>query len=74
MEARSTMPDLQRMSERAQDLAQDVRGQVEEWIGDSIERWPAEVRRYVRDHPLQALALTVGIGFLLGKVFIGRRS
>lgn len=42
--------------DRAHELIQEADG----WVGD--------VREFVRTHPLQALAATVGIGFILGKL------
>lgn len=42
--------------DRAHDLIQDADG----WVGD--------VREFVRTHPLQAIAATIGIGFILGKL------
>ena len=27
-----------------------------------------DARRFVQDHPLQAVAITVGLGFVLGKI------
>ena len=42
--------------DRANDLIQEADG----WVGD--------VRELVRTHPLQALAATIGIGFILGKL------
>ena len=31
-------------------------------------------RRFVHDRPLQAIALTVGMGFVVGKIFAGRED
>ncbi|MGH7279727.1 MAG: DUF883 family protein [Candidatus Rokuibacteriota bacterium] len=57
-----------RASERAQDLAENARGQVVRLTGKPIESWTADLRRFVSDHPLQAFAITVGVGYLLGKL------
>ena len=29
-------------------------------------------QRFVHDRPLQAIALTIGMGFVMGKIFAGR--
>jgi ElaB/YqjD/DUF883 family membrane-anchored ribosome-binding protein len=66
----------QEMAERAgsyvQDRARDVGDQVERLTGRSMESWTRDARHYVREHPLQAIALTIGLGFLLGKILGGR--
>jgi ElaB/YqjD/DUF883 family membrane-anchored ribosome-binding protein len=33
-----------------------------------MESWTRDARRYVQQHPLQAVALTIGLGFVLGKI------
>ena len=47
----------------------DLRERVERQTGRSVEAWVEDMRDYVRHHPLQAIVLTVGLGFLLGKIF-----
>jgi ElaB/YqjD/DUF883 family membrane-anchored ribosome-binding protein len=42
--------------------------QVERLTGRPMESWMRETRRYVQEHPLQAVALTIGLGFVLGKI------
>lgn len=65
----------QEMADRAgayvQDRARDVSDQMERLTGRSMESWTREARHYVREHPLQAIALTIGLGFVLGKI-LGR--
>ena len=49
--------------------AQDAIGeQVERLTGRPMESWMGDARRYVQDHPLQAVAITIGLGFVLGKI------
>ena len=31
-------------------------------------------RRFVHDRPLQAIALTIGVGFVVGKILVGREN
>jgi len=42
------------------DRVHDLTREADGWMGD--------VREFVRTHPLQALAATVGIGFIVGKL------
>ncbi len=59
---------LGRAAERAQDLAQEASGQVEKLTGRPIDSWARDLRNLVRGYPLQAIAITVGVGYLLGKI------
>ena len=43
----------------------------ERLTGRSMDSWTRDARHYVREHPLQAIALTIGLGFVLGKI-LGR--
>jgi ElaB/YqjD/DUF883 family membrane-anchored ribosome-binding protein len=58
----------QRAGSYAQDRLREVRESVEERTGRSLEAWIDDTRHYVRHHPLQAILLTIGLGFLLGKI------
>lgn len=66
--ARRMAGDAQEMAARAGSYAQE---QVERLTGRSTDAWMRDARRFVQDHPLQAVALTVGLGFVLGKI-LGR--
>jgi ElaB/YqjD/DUF883 family membrane-anchored ribosome-binding protein len=61
-----------RLSDRAQDaagdLAGDARAQVERFTGRNLDAWTADVRRFVQDRPLQAILITVAVGYVLGKM------
>jgi ElaB/YqjD/DUF883 family membrane-anchored ribosome-binding protein len=59
----------QRAGAYAQERVRDLRERVERQTGRSVEAWVEDMRDYVRHHPLQAIVLTVGLGFLLGKIF-----
>jgi len=48
--------------------ARDMSEQMERLTGRSMESWTREARRYAQQHPLQAVALTIGLGFVLGKI------
>ena len=62
----------------ARDFAERASSYVQESIADLVDRahdltreadgWVGDVREFVRTHPLQALAATIGIGFILGKL------
>jgi ElaB/YqjD/DUF883 family membrane-anchored ribosome-binding protein len=60
------------MSERAQDLAQDASVRVERLTGRPVELWAADARTLVRQHPLGAIAVIIGFGYVLGKLFSPR--
>jgi len=51
-----------------QDRARDANRELERLTGRGVESWMHDARRFVRDHPLQALAITIGLGFVLGKI------
>jgi ElaB/YqjD/DUF883 family membrane-anchored ribosome-binding protein len=63
---------VHRISGHAQDVAgdlvEDARVQVERFTGRNLEAWTADVRRFVQDRPLQAIAITIGVGYILGKI------
>ena len=58
----------QEMADRAGEYARDMDAHVERLTGQPVEAWGRDARRYVRSHPLQAIAITIGVGFLLGKL------
>jgi len=60
------------MSERAQDFAQDANARVARLTGRPIESWTGDTRRLVRQHPLAALAITMGLGYVIGKLLTPR--
>ena len=68
--ASSMQHRLNRVSERAQDLASDAGDQLSHVRG-SMGPYMEQARRFVQARPLQAIALTIGLGFVLGKL-IGR--
>jgi ElaB/YqjD/DUF883 family membrane-anchored ribosome-binding protein len=59
---------LNRVSERAQGFASDAGDQLSQ-IRGSMDPYMDQARRFVQDRPLQAIALTIGLGFVLGKLF-----
>lgn len=42
------------------DRARELTREADGWVGD--------VREFIRTHPVQALAATIGIGYILGKI------
>lgn len=57
----------ERVGERAQDLASEAGDRLAEMRG-SVEPWMRQARRFVQERPLQAIGITIGLGFLLGKL------
>ena len=57
-----------RAQDVAGDLVDDARVQVERFTGRNLEAWTADIRRFVQDRPLQAIAITIGVGYILGKI------
>jgi ElaB/YqjD/DUF883 family membrane-anchored ribosome-binding protein len=56
------------VSDRAGDAVRDANDQIERLTGRSLDDWAGDLRHYVRAHPLQAVAITIGVGYLLGKL------
>ena len=56
------------VADRASEYARDMDAQVERLTGRPVEAWSREARNYVRKHPMQAVAITIGLGFVLGKL------
>ncbi len=56
------------MSERAQEFGRAANSRVEEMTGRPVESWLEEAQRIVRDRPLMAIAVTIGLGYLIGKL------
>lgn len=59
---------VSRVAERAQELARDASDRMTRMTGRPLPAWTAEARDLVRQHPLRALAITMGVGYLLGKL------
>ena len=63
---------VSRLSGRAQDVAgdlvDDARAKVERFTGRDIEAWTTDLRRFVQERPLQAMLVTVAVGYVLGKI------
>ena len=63
---------VSRLSDRATDvagdLAEDAREQLERFTGRNLDAWTSDVRRFVQDRPLQAILITVAVGYVLGKM------
>ena len=56
------------LADRAQDLAREANERLKAYTGRPLDDWVADIRDVVRRHPLQALAATIGLGYVLGKV------
>ena len=67
---------LESLSDTAQRSTRRLAGEAQDMIGEQVERltgrpvdsWMRDARRYVQEHPLQAVAITIGLGFVLGKL------
>jgi len=44
----------------AQDFARDA--------GVTLDAWVADIREFVRAYPLQILAASIGVGYIIGKI------
>jgi ElaB/YqjD/DUF883 family membrane-anchored ribosome-binding protein len=63
---------VSRISDRAHDvagdLAHDARAGVERFTGVDLDAWSSDLRRFVQERPLQAILVTVAVGYVLGKI------
>ena len=63
---------VSRLSDRAQDvagdLAEDARVRLERFTGRNLDAWATDVRRFVQDRPMQAILITIAVGYVLGKM------
>ena len=63
---------VSRLSDRAQDvagdLAEDARVKIERFTGRDIDAWTSDVRKFVKERPLQAVLVTVAVGYVLGTI------
>ena len=53
---------------RAQRVARGADQQVAELTGRSASGWAMMARRLLRDHPLPAVAVTLSLGYVVGKL------
>ena len=65
---------MSQVSERAQDFAQRADQRVAELTGRPVESWADEMRHYLRHRPLVAIAVAVGLGYVLGKLVTRSRG
>lgn len=61
---------LDRVSDRAQDLARDAGARVERLTGRPVESWTRDVPRLVREYPVQAILVAMALGYVLGKLVL----
>lgn len=59
---------MAQLSDRAQDLARDASDRLKDYTGRPLDAWVADTRAFVRAHPLQVLAGTIALGYVLGKL------
>ncbi len=58
---------VSRMSGQAQDLAVSAGDHLASARG-VVASWAGSARRLVKEHPLQAMMATVGVGYVIGKL------
>lgn len=59
---------LNEMLRNTEDMADQITSQVEDWTNDNAEH----LRETVREQPLVAIAIAMGIGALLGAILLRR--
>lgn len=64
----SAQASVSHLRDRARKMGRNAADRFEDLTGRSLDSWIATLRGTVRDHPLQALALTVGLGYVVGKL------
>ena len=61
-----------RVTTRASDYAQNAMERagdtIEQMTGRPIEGWMAEMRGYIRSHPLQTAVAALALGYVVGKL------
>jgi ElaB/YqjD/DUF883 family membrane-anchored ribosome-binding protein len=57
---------VSRASDRAQGLAREAGDRMSR-VTESMDSWSVQARRFVRERPLQSIALAIGVGYVLGK-------
>lgn len=56
------------MEDRARQLMDSAGDKVAEYTGRPLDSWTADVRGFVRDHPLQTIAIMIAFGYVIGKL------
>jgi hypothetical protein len=56
------------LSTRAGQVAREVDEQVRESTGKSTDAWLREGSRLVKEHPVMAVAVTLGLGYLISRM------
>ena len=56
------------LSTRATEIAREVDDQVRESTGKSTDAWLREGSRFVKEHPVMAVAVTLGVGYLISRM------
>ncbi len=64
--ASATYTDLR---DQAKSKADEFKGRAQDWIGDAsscAESYQSEAEAYIREKPLRAVGIALGVGFILG--------
>lgn len=59
---------LDRAADYAHGLSAKASDQIADLTGRPPEAWTRDLRGFVEHHPMKSLLITIGIGYLLGKV------
>jgi ElaB/YqjD/DUF883 family membrane-anchored ribosome-binding protein len=59
---------LGRAADYAQDWSAKASDQITELTGRPPEAWQRGLRSFAEQHPMKSLLITVGIGYVLGKL------
>jgi ElaB/YqjD/DUF883 family membrane-anchored ribosome-binding protein len=57
-----------RASRYVQDRLEDADDRIVDMTGRPLASWTADVKRHIRQHPLQSALIAIGVGYVLGKL------
>jgi ElaB/YqjD/DUF883 family membrane-anchored ribosome-binding protein len=57
-----------RAGERIGDLTDRAGHRIADWTGKPPEAWAGDLRQFVEHSPVKALAIAIGVGYVLGRM------
>jgi ElaB/YqjD/DUF883 family membrane-anchored ribosome-binding protein len=74
--ARESLQDWRESAEGAahratryvQDRLEQADDRIVDMTGQPLESWSADLKDYIRQHPVQSTLIAVGLGYILGKL------